>query len=111
MVIRKFPLTNIHANEILDLNQMPIKYTAFTQCFRQEAGSAGRDTKGLIRLHQFNKVELVKITNGNDSFKELDSMLNDATAILELFNLPYRVVELCTGDIGFSATKTFDIEV
>lgn len=105
------PLTNIHANEILEFEQLPKKYTAYSQCFRQEAGSAGRDTKGLIRLHQFNKVELVKIVAQEQSEEELTSLVKDAAAILELFNLPYRVVELCTGDLGFSAAKTYDLEV
>ncbi|PPE06662.1 serine--tRNA ligase [Mesoplasma corruscae] len=105
------PLTNLHANEILDYKKLPIKYTTFSQCFRKEAGSAGKDTKGLIRLHQFNKVELVKITDQESSFNELELMLVDAESILQLFNLPYRIVELCTGDVGFSSTKTFDIEV
>lgn len=105
------PLTNLHAGEILDLNQLPIHYTTYSQCFRQEAGSAGRDTKGLIRLHQFNKVELVKITDQLSSEAELQAMVKDAEAVLQLFNLPYRVVELCTGDVGFSSTKTYDLEV
>jgi len=105
------PLTNIHAHEILDLKALPKKYVAFSQCFRQEAGSAGRDTKGLIRLHQFNKVELVKIVEQESSGQELELLVEDAQAILELFDLPYRVVELCTGDLGFSALKTYDLEV
>ncbi|ATZ21222.1 serine--tRNA ligase [Mesoplasma tabanidae] len=105
------PLTNLHAGEILDLTQLPIHYTTYSQCFRQEAGSAGRDTKGLIRLHQFNKVELVKITDQESSEAELQAMVRDAEAVLQLFNLPYRLVELCTGDVGFSSTKTYDLEV
>lgn len=105
------PLTNLHAGEILDMNQLPIYYTTYSQCFRQEAGSAGRDTKGLIRLHQFNKVELVKITDQTSSETELQAMVKDAETVLQLFNLPYRVVELCTGDVGFSSTKTYDLEV
>ncbi|ATQ35182.1 seryl-tRNA synthetase [Mesoplasma entomophilum] len=105
------PLTNLHAGEILDANQLPIHYTTYSQCFRQEAGSAGRDTKGLIRLHQFNKVELVKLTDQESSEIELQTMVKDAEAVLQLFNLPYRVVELCTGDVGFSSTKTYDLEV
>jgi len=104
-------LTNIHANEILNLKDLPLKYTAYTQCFRQESGSAGRDTKGLIRLHQFNKVEMVKIVEPKNSNAELESLVEDAEAILQLFNLPYRVVELSTGDLGFSAQKTYDLEV
>jgi len=105
------PLTNLHANEILSADVLPIKYTSFTQCFRQEAGSAGRDTKGMIRLHQFNKVEMVKIVNPETSYQELELLTNDAEDILNMFELPYRVVELCSGDIGFSAAKTFDLEV
>ncbi|ATZ18420.1 seryl-tRNA synthetase [Williamsoniiplasma somnilux] len=105
------PLTNLHANEILEKTQLPLNYTAFSQCFRQEAGSAGRDTKGMIRLHQFNKVEMVKIVEPSYSMEELENLTKDAEAILQMFNLPYRVVELCTGDVGFSATKTYDLEV
>lgn len=105
------PLTNLHANEILDVKALPIKYTAFTQCFRQEAGAAGRDTKGMIRLHQFNKVELVKIVEASESMSELELLAQDAQRILNLFELPYQMVELCTGDVGFSATKTYDLEV
>ncbi|AHI53417.1 seryl-tRNA synthetase [Spiroplasma sabaudiense Ar-1343] len=105
------PLTNIHRDEIINPDLLPIKYTAYTQCFRQEAGSAGRDTKGMIRLHQFNKVELVKIVKPEDSMLELEKLLKDAEDILNLFKLPYRVVELCGGDLGFSATKTYDLEV
>jgi seryl-tRNA synthetase len=104
-------LTNIHANEILDGTKLPLKYTAYSQCFRQEAGSAGRDTKGLIRLHQFNKVEMVKFVRPENSEAELQSLVKDAEAILQLFNLPYRVVELSTGDMGFSSQKTYDLEV
>ncbi|QHX35560.1 seryl-tRNA synthetase [Spiroplasma sp. TIUS-1] len=105
------PLSNIYANEFIDEKLLPIKLTAFTQCFRKESGSAGRDTKGMIRLHQFNKVELVKMTRPEDSMKELELMVGDAEAILKLFKLPYRVVELCSGDIGFSSLKTYDLEV
>ncbi|AGJ91108.1 serine--tRNA ligase [Mycoplasma putrefaciens] len=105
------PLTNLHAGEILSNEALPIKYTSFTQCFRQEAGSAGRDTKGMIRLHQFNKVELVKIVHPNQSMQELELLVQDAEDILNIFDLPYRIVELCSGDIGFSATKTYDLEV
>lgn len=105
------PLTNLHANEILDVKVLPVKYTAFTQCFRQEAGAAGRDTKGMIRLHQFNKVELVKIVEASESMNELELLAQDAQRILNLFELPYQMVELCTGDVGFSATKTYDLEV
>lgn len=105
------PLTNIHAKEILEMNMLPIYYTAYTPCFRREAGSYGKDVKGLIRQHQFNKVELVKIVKPEDSYEELEKMTNDAEKILQRLGLPYRVVELCTADIGFSAAKTYDIEV
>ncbi|WP_342258733.1 serine--tRNA ligase [Spiroplasma endosymbiont of Dioctria linearis] len=105
------PLTNIVRDKILEKSQLPMYLTAFTQCFRKEAGSAGRDTKGLIRLHQFNKVEMVKITDSESSYLELEKMLVDAEECLKLFNLPYRVVELCGGDIGFSSAKTYDLEV
>lgn len=105
------PITNIYANEILDESMLPCKFTAYTPCFRSEAGSYGRDTKGLIRQHQFNKVELVKLTTPETSFDELQSLLANAEKILQLLELPYQVVTLCTGDLGFSATKTFDIEV
>lgn len=105
------PMTNIYANEIIDESILPCKFTAYTPCFRSEAGSYGRDTKGLIRQHQFNKVEMVKLTTPETSFQELDDMLKNAEKILQLLELPYQVVTLCTGDLGFSATKTFDIEV
>ncbi|MBU0463177.1 MAG: serine--tRNA ligase [Proteobacteria bacterium] len=105
------PMTNIYANEIIDESMLPCKFTAYTPCFRSEAGSYGRDTKGLIRQHQFNKVELVKLTTPETSFDELASLLSNAEKILQLLELPYRVVTLCTGDLGFSATKTYDIEV
>ncbi len=105
------PMTNIYANEIIDESMLPYKFTAYTPCFRSEAGSYGRDTRGLIRLHQFNKVEMVKLTTPETSFDELKSMLANAEKILQLLELPYQVVTLCTGDLGFSATKTFDIEV
>ncbi|MFP4286229.1 MAG: serine--tRNA ligase [Candidatus Izemoplasmataceae bacterium] len=105
------PTINLHRNEILDINQLPIKYTAFTTAFRQEAGSAGRDTRGIIRQHQFNKVELIKFTTPEDSFSALDAMLENSEKVLKLLNLPYRVVSLCTGDLGFSMAKTYDIEV
>lgn len=105
------PMTNIYANEIIDESILPCKFTAYTPCFRSEAGSYGRDTRGLIRQHQFNKVEMVKLTTPETSFDELASMLANAEKILQLLELPYQVVTLCTGDLGFSATKTFDIEV
>ncbi|MBS4534009.1 serine--tRNA ligase [Clostridium sp. D2Q-14] len=105
------PVTNIHRDEILNEEDLPIKYTAYTPCFRQEAGSAGRDTRGLIRNHQFNKVELVKFVKPENSYEELEKLTNDAERILQLLKLPYRVVELCTGDLGFSSAKTYDLEV
>ncbi|MCG8685299.1 MAG: serine--tRNA ligase [Desulfobacterales bacterium] len=105
------PVTNIYAKEILDESRLPLKFTAYTPCFRSEAGSYGRDTKGLIRQHQFNKVEMVKVTSPDTSFDELESLLANAETILQRLELPYQVVTLCTGDLGFSATKTYDIEV
>lgn len=105
------PVTNMHRGEILDAERLPIKYCAYTACFRAEAGSAGRDTRGLIRQHQFNKVELVKFCKPENSFDELEKLTNDAENILKLLKLPYRVVTLCTGDLGFSSAKTYDIEV
>lgn len=105
------PVTNIHRGEILKASDLPIRYTAYTPCFRKEAGSYGKDTRGLIRQHQFNKVELVKFTRPDQSYKELELLLADAENVLQLLEIPYRVVELCTGDIGFSAAKTYDIEV
>lgn len=105
------PVTNIHRDEILDGSQLPIKYCAYSACFRSEAGSAGRDTRGLIRQHQFNKVELVKFSKPEDSYDELEKLTRDAERVLELLGLPYRVVTLSTGDLGFSSAKTYDIEV
>lgn len=105
------PVTNIHRDEILREDQLPIYYTAYTPCFRREAGSHGKDVRGLIRQHQFNKVELVKFTKPEDSYRELESLTNDAEDILKALGLPYRVVVLCTGDLGFSSAKTYDIEV
>jgi seryl-tRNA synthetase len=105
------PVTNIHRGEILKGSQLPICYTAYTPCFRSEAGSYGKDTRGLIRQHQFNKVELVKFVHPADSMKDLQQLLDNAEEVLRLLELPYRVVELCTGDIGFSSCRTFDIEV
>lgn len=104
-------LTNIHRDEILDATQLPLLYTAFTPCFREEAGSAGRDTRGIIRVHQFDKVEMVKFAKPEDSMNQLESMVQEAEKILQLLGLPYHVVTLCTGDIGFSACKCYDIEV
>jgi seryl-tRNA synthetase len=105
------PVTNIHRDETLAADDLPIKYCAYTPCFRSEAGSYGKDTKGLIRQHQFDKVELVKFTTPETSDDELESLLADAEEVLQLLQLPYRVVVLCSGDLGFSATKTYDIEV
>jgi seryl-tRNA synthetase len=105
------PLTNIHQEEILDEGALPLYYTAYTPCFRSEAGSYGKDTRGLIRQHQFNKVELVKFCTPESSYAELESLLAHAESILAKLGIPYRVVLLCTGDMGFSAAKTYDIEV
>lgn len=105
------PVTNLHRDEILDAAHLPIKYAAYTACFRREAGAAGRDTRGVIRVHQFNKVEMVKFVAPETSYAELVSLRRDAEQILELLDLPYRTVELCSGDLGFKATKTYDIEV
>ncbi|MCP9472090.1 MAG: serine--tRNA ligase [Nitrospira sp.] len=105
------PVTNLHRDEILGEDVLPLRYTAYTPCFRREAGSYGKDTRGLIRLHQFNKVELVSLTTPDQSYQELERLTGHAEAILQNLNLPYRVVTLCTGDLGFSAAKTYDIEV
>ncbi len=105
------PVTNIHQGEVLEEEQLPILYTAFTPCFRSEAGSYGKDTRGLIRQHQFNKVELVKFASPETSYDELEGMLQNAETILQRLELPYQVIELCTGDIGFAAAKTYDIEI
>ena len=105
------PVTNIHSDEILDESVLPLKYAAFTPCFRSEAGSHGKDTRGLIRQHQFNKVELVKFTRPEDSYDELEKLLGNAETILRELGIHYRVILLCTGDMGFSSSKTYDIEV
>jgi seryl-tRNA synthetase len=105
------PVTNIHQDEVLEEEVLPLYYTAYTPCFRKEAGSYGKDTRGLIRQHQFNKVELVKFTKPENSYDELEKLLSDAEEVLKRLKLPYRVVNLCTGDLGFSASKTYDIEV
>ena len=105
------PLTNLHREEILDKEDLPIRYTAYTACFRREAGSYGQDVRGLIRQHQFNKVELVKLTEPESSYVELERMVQDAEEVLRRLEIPYRIVELCTGDLGFAAAKTYDIEV
>mgnify|MGYP001791712687 CR=1 FL=1 len=105
------PLTNMHRGEILTEDELPINYCAYTPCFRREAGSYGRDTRGLIRLHQFNKVEMFKFVHPDTSFDQLEALTKDAENILQQLKLPYRVLALCTGDMGFSATKTYDLEV
>jgi len=105
------PVTNLYRDEILDGDLLPIYHVAYSACFRAEAGAAGRETRGLIRQHQFNKVELVKFTRPEDSYEELEKMTRDAEEVLRLLGLPYRVVVLCAGDLGFSAAKTYDIEV
>ncbi len=105
------PLTNLHREEILNGDSLPVRYSASTPCFRREAGSYGKDTRGLIRLHQFNKVELVSFTTSDRSYEELEQLTGHAESILQGLKLPYRVITLCTGDMGFSAAKTYDIEV
>jgi len=105
------PVTNIHSGEILKESELPVLYTAYTPCFRREAGSHGKDVRGLIRQHQFNKVELVKLSIPESSYEQLEKLLADAEGILQALELPYRVVNLCAGDLGFSAAKTYDIEV
>jgi len=105
------PLTNLHRDEMLERDELPIKYVAYTPCFRSEAGSYGKDVRGLIRQHQFNKVEMVKLTEPEDSYNELETMVRNAEDVLKRLELPYRVVELCTGDMGFGAAKTYDLEV
>ena len=104
-------LTNLHRDEVLDGSKLPLWYCAFTPCFREEAGSAGRDTRGIIRVHEFDKVEMVKFAKPEDSMNQLESMVNEAEEVLKALGLPYHVVTLCTGDIGFSARKCYDIEV
>jgi seryl-tRNA synthetase len=105
------PVTNLHREEILDAAQLPIKYAAYSACFRREAGSAGRDTRGILRVHQFNKVEMVKFATPETSYDELESLRANAEAILQQLELPYRTVVLCSGDVGFSSAKTYDMEV
>ena len=105
------PVTNLHREEIVPVGDLPKKIVAYTPCFRREAGSAGRETRGIIRVHQFDKVELVKITTADKSFEELESLVLDAEKVLQLLGLHYRVIELCTGDLGFGSAKTYDIEV
>lgn len=105
------PVTNYHRDEILDGGRLPLNYVAYSACFRSEAGSAGRDTRGLIRQHQFNKVELVKFVKPEDSYDELEKLTNHAEKVLQLLNLPYRVLSMCTADLGFTAAKKYDLEV
>ena len=105
------PVTNMYRDQILDGNKLPIKHVAYSACFRAEAGSAGKDTRGLIRQHQFNKVELVKFAKPENSYEELEKLTRDAEKVLQLLNLPYRVVKICVGDLGFTAAKKYDIEV
>src|SRR5438477_1067891 len=105
------PLTNLHREDILAQHELPKKFVAYTPCFRREAGYAGRETRGILRVHQFDKDELVKITTAEKSYEELESLLADAEKILQLFGLHYRILELCTGDLGFGAAKTYDVEV
>jgi seryl-tRNA synthetase len=105
------PVTNIYRDEILDGERLPIQFTAYTPCFRSEAGSYGKDVRGIFRVHQFNKVELVKFTRQEDSVTELESLVTDAEEILKRLKIPYRVVIHCTGDMGFSAAKSYDLEV
>jgi seryl-tRNA synthetase len=105
------PVTNIHREELLSRAELPIRYVAYTPCFRREAGSYGQDVRGLIRQHQFNKVELIKFTEPEVSYDELEKLVKDAETVLQRLQLPYRVVELCTGDLGFAAAKTYDLEV
>jgi seryl-tRNA synthetase len=103
-------VTNFYRDEILAIVDLPKKFVAYTPCFRREAGSAGRETRGIIRVHQFDKVELVKVTTAETSYEELESLVGDAERVLQLLGLHYRVVELCTGDLGFGSAKTYDIE-
>jgi seryl-tRNA synthetase len=105
------PMTNFHREEILPMVELPKRFVAYTPCFRREAGSAGRETRGIIRVHQFDKVELVKITAAETSYAEHESLTSDAERVLQLLGLPYRVIELCTGDLGFGSAKTYDLEV
>ena len=104
-------MTNLHADEILDRDRLPLAYCAYTPCFRSEAGSYGKDVRGLIRQHQFNKVELVRFSLPEDSYDQLELLTSHAEEVLQRLELPYRVVTLCTGDLGFSAAKTYDLEV
>lgn len=105
------PTINMYRNEVIDINDLPLKFCSYTMAFRSEAGSAGRDTRGLIRTHQFNKVELIKIASPDNSYEELETMLTNSEKVLQILEIPYRVVSLCSGDMGFSMAKTYDIEV
>src|SRR5438445_7988552 len=107
----ELPVTNFHREEILSATEPPKKFVAYTPCFRREAGSAGRETRGIIRVHQFDKVELVKVTAPENSYGEHESLTADAERVLQLLNLHYRVIELCTGEFGFGGAKTYDLEV
>ena len=111
MPTAEVPLTNLHRGEILDGRELPIRYTAYTPCFRSEAGSYGQDVRGLIRQHQFDKVELVKLTTPEQSYDELEALTANAEEVLKRLELPYRTMLLCTGDMGFASAKTYDIEV
>ena len=111
MPTAEVPLTNLHRGEILDGRELPIRYTAYTPCFRSEAGSYGQDVRGLIRQHQFDKVELVKLTTPEQSYDELEALTANAEEVLKRLELPYRTILLCTGDMGFASAKTYDIEV
>ena len=111
MPTAEVPLTNLHRGEILDGRLLPIRYTAYTPCFRSEAGSYGQDVRGLIRQHQFDKVELVKLTTPEQSYEELEALTRNAEEVLKRLDLPYRTMLLCTGDMGFASAKTYDIEV
>jgi seryl-tRNA synthetase len=104
------PVTNLHRDSTLERDRLPIKYTAFSPCFRREAGSHGADTRGLLRVHQFDKVEMVKFVHPDASYDELESLVADACAVLDALELPYRVVSLCAGDLGFAAAKCYDLE-
>jgi seryl-tRNA synthetase len=104
------PVTNLHRESIVERDRLPLRYTAYSPCFRREAGSHGADTRGLLRVHQFDKVEMVKFVHPDTSYQELETLVTDATAVLDALELPYRVLELCAGDLGFAAAKCYDLE-
>jgi len=104
------PVTNLHRDEIIPIEELPVKYTAYSACFRREAGSYGKDTRGFLRVHQFNKVEMVNFVKPEDSYERLENLLTEATEILEIMEIPYRILMLCTGDLSFAAAKCYDIE-